>query len=61
MWDCATSHGMVYMCKIEGKMTQDLCLQYTFFNRVIKTNEWYGINHSRVIFNMIIILNILQN
>jgi hypothetical protein len=26
VWGCMTSHGMGYMCKIEGKMTQALYL-----------------------------------
>jgi hypothetical protein len=47
VWDCMTSCGMGYMCKIEGKMTQALSILQ---DGVMKTIEWYHSNPSRVIF-----------
>ena len=49
MWGCMTSHGMGYMCKIEGKMTQALYLSILRVG-VMKTIERYRLNPSRVIF-----------
>ena len=44
-----TSHGIAHMCKIEGKMTQNLYINI-FQDGVIKTIEWYHFNPSHVIF-----------
>jgi hypothetical protein len=41
-------HG--YMCKIEGKPTQGLCLSI-LQDGVIKTIKWYRFNPSRVVFH----------
>ena len=55
-----TSHGMGYMCKIEGKMTK--ALYATFF----KMGSWNQLNDVvstflMSYFSMTVILNILQN
>ena len=49
MWGCVTSSGMGYTRKIEGKMTQSLCLSI-LEDGVMKTIEWYRFNPSRLIF-----------
>jgi hypothetical protein len=41
---CATSHDMGYMCKIEGKMTQAMCLSI-LQDGVVKTIEWYPFSY----------------
>ena len=46
---CMPSHGMGYICKIEGKMTQALYLSI-LQDGVKKTIEWYHFNPSHVIF-----------
>jgi hypothetical protein len=49
VWGRITSHGLGYMCEIEGKMTQTMYL--SFLQRwVMKTIEWYSFNTSHVIF-----------
>ena len=49
VWSCMTSHGMGYMRKIKGKMTQALYLSI-LQDEVMKTIEWYYFNPSCVIF-----------
>ena len=49
VWNCMTSHGTGYMCKIEEKMTQVLYLSI-LQDGVTKTIEWYCFNLSHVIF-----------
>jgi hypothetical protein len=39
-WVCKTSHGMGYICKIEGNMTQALYLSI-LQDGVMKTIEWF--------------------
>jgi hypothetical protein len=49
MWGWMTSCDMGCMCKIEGKMTQNLYLSI-LQDGVMKTIEWYYFNPLRVIF-----------
>ena len=49
VWDCMTSCGMGYMCKIEGQMAHALYLSI-LQDGAMKKIKWYCFNPSHVIF-----------
>ena len=49
VWGSMTSHGMGYICNVEGNTTQDLYLSI-LQDEVMKIIEWYRFNPFCVIF-----------
>ena len=49
MWGCFTWDGVVYTCKIDGKMDVDLYYHILKYN-MQKTMEYYGLEAENVIF-----------